>query len=235
METYNKTFKMPWFTLLIIIILVPATIFFGNKFLNERQHYFVSLAIILEILIPFMAGFEHKKPKAREIVLLAILTALAVGSRLLFASVSHFKPTLAIIMLSGIAFGGNIGFLTGALTAFVSNMFFGQGPWTPWQMFTMGICGFVAGFVFYNRPKLQKSWILGVFGFIAIIVLYGGILNTSSALLWEQNLNVGIIWSYIIKGVPFDALHGAATAFFMFVLGKPVLQKINHIKIKYNL
>lgn len=231
----SKSFKMPWFTLLIIIILVPATIFFGNKFLNERQHYFVSLAVILEILIPFLMGFEHQKPKAREIVLLAILTALAVASRLLFASVSHFKPTLAIIMLSGIAFGGNIGFLTGALTAFVSNMFFGQGPWTPWQMFVMGICGFVAGLIFYNRSKLQKSWILGLFGFVAIIVLYGGILNTSSALVWEQNINPGIIWSYIIKGAPFDALHGGATAFFMFILGKPVLQKINHIKIKYNL
>ncbi|MBR4030566.1 MAG: ECF transporter S component [Clostridia bacterium] len=235
MKTNNKTFKMPWFTLLIILILVPATIFFGNKFLSERQHYFVSLAIILEILIPFLAGFEHKKPKAREIVLLAILTALAVGSRLLFASVSHFKPTLTIIMLSGIAFGGNIGFLTGALTAFVSNMFFGQGPWTPWQMFTMGICGFVAGLIFYNRPKLIKSPILGAFGFLSIIVLYGGILNTSSALVWEQNINFGIIWSYIVLGAPFDALHGVATAFFMFVLGKPVLQKINHIKIKYNL
>ena len=60
----------------------------------------------------------------------------------------QFKPVLALTIIAGVAFGGEVGFLVGAMTMLTSNMIFGQGPWTPWQMFAMGIIGFLAGVLF---------------------------------------------------------------------------------------
>ena len=130
------------------LILIPFTILFGVYFLDNRKYYFISSVIILEILIAFFLSFEKRKPQAREIVLISVLSALAVAGRCAFAAIPQFKPVAAIIIISGACFGANTGFLVGAITAFVSNFFFGQTPYTPWQMFAFGVIGFVAGLLF---------------------------------------------------------------------------------------
>lgn len=87
---------------------------------------------------------------------LAVMAALGVVGRTVFQLIPlpNFKPVSAIVIITAIAFGPEAGFMTGALTAFVSNFIFGQGPWTPWQMFCWGMIGFVAG-------RLQKSGFFG--------------------------------------------------------------------------
>ena len=127
--------KRKLFTLLTIFLLIPATLFLGTK-LPGRAHYLTSTLIILEILIPFFLLFEKRKPQARELVVIAVMSALAFASRAAFAAVMYFKPISAIIMLSGIALGPEAGFVVGAISLFASNFLFGQGPWTPWQMMT---------------------------------------------------------------------------------------------------
>ena len=99
-------------------------------------------------MIPFAFAFENRKPKARELVIISSLCAIGVVGRTAFFMLPQFKPVAAIVIISGVAFGGETGFLVGAITAFVSNFFFGQGPWTPWQMFSFGIIGFLAGIMF---------------------------------------------------------------------------------------
>lgn len=107
----------------------------------------LGLLFLLVSAIPFILVFDKKKPQARELVPIAVMAAIAVVGRTVFEIIPlpNFKPCSAIIIITAVAFGPEAGFLTGALTAFVSNFIFGQGPWTPWQMFTWGLVGFLAG------------------------------------------------------------------------------------------
>ena len=90
---------------------------------------------------------------------LAVMAALAAVGRVAFAPVPFFKPTSAIIIITASVFGPEAGFLTGTMAALASNLFFGQGPWTPWQMFSWGMIGFLSGFlikknIINNKTKL---------------------------------------------------------------------------------
>ena len=129
---------------LILLVAVPLAVYLCAQF--NRKYYIGGSLVILLTFLAFFLRFEERKPQARELVLLAVMCALAVASRAVFAPLPHFKPMVGIIMLTGIAFGPETGFMTGALSGFVSNFIFGQGPWTPWQMFAYGVAGLLAGF-----------------------------------------------------------------------------------------
>ena len=128
--------KTTLITLLIFLLLIPATLFLGSQ-LPGRSYYITSTAIILEMLVPFLLAFEGKKPQARELVTIAVLCALAIVARVAIP-IPHIKPMFAVIMLAGIAFGPQSGFMVGAVGAFVSNFFIGHGAYTPWQMLAYG-------------------------------------------------------------------------------------------------
>ena len=120
-------------------------------------------------------------------MLIAVLVALNVAGRAAFFMLPEFKPVVAMTILAGVAFGGETGFLVGAMTMLVSNMLFSQGPWTPWQMFAMGIIGWLAG-VLYRKGVLRRGRLsLCIFGVIASTIIYGGIMNPASALMWSQH------------------------------------------------
>ena len=152
-------------TLLIFLLVIPATLFFGLR-LTGRAYYLTSTLVIIEIIIPFLLAFESRKPQARELVVIAVLSALAVAARVVIP-IPNFKAIFAIIMLSGIAFGPEAGFLVGAVSAFASNFFYGQGAYTPWQMFAYGAGGMLAGTVFLTLPIInaQTAWPLFISGF----------------------------------------------------------------------
>ncbi len=142
----------------IFLLLIPATIYFGLRF-SGRAYYVTSTLVMIETLVPFLLAFENRKPQARELVVIAVLSALAVAARVVIP-IPNFKAIFAIIMLSGIAFGPETGFLVGAISAFASNFFYGQGPYTPWQMFAYGAGGLLAGFLFAKGrlPRSRSSW-----------------------------------------------------------------------------
>ena len=107
-------------------------------------------------MAPFFLIFEGRKPKARELVIIAVLCAIAIAGRAALFMLPQFKPVIAMTIISGVAFGGETGFLVGAMTMLASNVMFSQGPWTPWQMFAVGIIGFFAG-VLFRKGWLRRS------------------------------------------------------------------------------
>ena len=116
-----------------------------------------------------------------------------------------------------------------------SNVLFSQGPWTPWQMFAMGIIGFLAG-VLYRKCVLRRGRLsLCIFGVLCSTVVYGGVMNAASALMWTQALSWKLLLSYYITGIPVDLVRAAATFFFLWIGAEPMLEKLDRIKVKYGL
>ncbi len=219
----------------LILLLIPLTLFVGVTWFGSRKYYLTSLLILAECMLPFFLIFEGRKPQARELVLIAVLVALNVAGRAAFFMLPEFKPVVAMTILAGVAFGGETGFLVGAMTMLVSNMMFSQGPWTPWQMFAMGIIGWLAG-VLYRKGVLRRSRLsLCVFGILCATVVYGGIMNPASALMWAQSINWSILLSYYLTGIPVDLVRAAATFFFLWLAAEPMLEKLDRIKTKYGL
>lgn len=220
----------------LILLMVPLTLYINIFYFDSRQYYLTSLAVMIECMTPFFMVFEGKKPKARELVVIASLCAIAIAGRAVFFMLQQFKPVAAIVIIAGIAFGGETGFLVGAMTMLISNILFSQGPWTPFQMFAMGIIGFLAG-VMFRKGFIRRSRVsMCIFGVLTVIVVYGGIMNPASALIWGgQSLNPEIIMTYYITGFPMDLVHAAATAIFLWFGGEPMLEKLDRIKVKYKL
>lgn len=235
----KKTSPRFWLSLAILVVLVPLAVWFFSRF--DRKYYLSGLTVILLTMAAFFLHFESRKPQARELVILAVLCALAVGSRAAFAAVPHFKPMLAIVMLTGIAFGPEAGFLCGAISGFASNFIFGQGPWTPWQMFAYGIAGLLAGLLamWGVLKKTPKGWkdviVLAVFGFLAILVIVGPLLDTSTFFTMTTTYDTAAVLAVYAAGVPVNCIHGAAVALTMLLFGKPLLDRLRRIQIKYGM
>ena len=117
----------------------------------------------------------------------------------------------------------------------VSNMLFAQGPWTPWQMFSMGMIGFLAGILFGKGFLRRSRGSLCVFGGLSAILIYGGIMNSVSALMWAGELNWNLLAAYFLSGFPMDCVQAAATWLFLWFAAEPMLEKLDRIKIKYGL
>lgn len=231
----KKYKKQNIFSILFVIIAVPLTVFVGMYFMDDKNYYLISLLIILELLLPFFLSFEKKKPAARELVIISVICAIAVASRVVFAAVPQFKPVVAIIIIAGICFGAESGFLIGAITAFVSNIYFTQGPWTPWQMLAFGAMGFLSGIIFQKGLIKQRKLPICIFGGIVTIVIYGGIVNLSSVFLYQTNPTLGGIISTYAMGFPYDLIHAISTVFFLWFIAEPMIEKLDRIKTKYNI
>lgn len=220
-------------TLAVVILAIPLTIFLGPRYFHDRKYYAVSLLVLVETILPFFLVFEGRKPQAREMVILAVLCGLSIGGRAAFLALPGFKPVAAMVILSGVAFGGEAGFLVGAVTMLASNMLFGQGPWTPWQMFAMGCIGGLAGSLFSRRGRRPRKGMLCLFGFLAAVVLYGAVMNTASVLLWSHSLQWELIAAACAAGLPMDLLHGGSTALLLYLLADPVQGKLDRMREKY--
>lgn len=218
-----------------ILLLIPLTLWGGTALFDGRRYYLTAILVLLECMAPFFLLFEGRKPQARELVIIAVLCAVGVAGRAVFFMLPQFKPVMAIAILAGAAFGGETGFLVGAVTMLASNLFFSQGPWTPWQMFAMGLVGFLSGVIFKRGCLLARRAQLSIFGALCALVVYGGIMNFASALMWTTELTWEILLPYYMTGFPMDCIHAAATAFFLWIAAEPMLEKLVRMKRKYGL
>ena len=221
---------------ILIVLFIPITIFAGVMYLGNRHYYVTAMAVLVECMLPFFLVFEGRKPKARELVTIAVLCAIGVAGRSAFFMLPQFKPVIALTIIAGVALGGETGFLVGAVTMLASNVLFSQGPWTPWQMFAMGMIGFLAGVLFRKGSLRRTRGSLAVFGAFSAVIIYGGIMNPAAALMYSSE---AITWemlrAYYVTGLPMDLIHAAATVIFLLLAAEPMLEKLDRIKVKYGL
>ena len=237
-QARDRQHKLPKRTIAsaaMIFLLIPVTIFIGSYYFGDRKYYFIALLVILETMVPFALIFEKQRPQARELVIIAVLCAIGVAGRAAFFMLPNFKPVIALVIISGVAFGGETGFLVGAMTMLASNVMFGQGPWSPFQMFAMGIIGFLAGVLFRKGLLMRSRASMCAFGALAAVVVYGGIMNPASALIWTRSLDWKTLLTYYISGFPIDLIHAVSTVIFLFAAAEPMLEKLDRIKVKYGL
>ena len=223
--------KNRWIVWLICLLAIALTLALGSM-LPRSWHYLTSTLMILELLVPFFLAFEGRKPQARELVLIAVLCALAVAGRVAIP-IPNFKAIFAIIMITGIAFGPETGFLVGAVSALTSNFFYSQGPFTPWQMLAYGMGGMVFGLLFRRLPR--KPWLMAILGFAGVLLVVCPLLDTCTLVLSPITLNLKNILAVYTVSLPMNLIQAGCTAAILLLLGKPLLEKLHRIQTKYGL
>ena len=226
--------------LLGLAIFLPLIIWAGQMHFTGRQYLLAGLALAFYGILPFFFMAGSRRMSVRRLVVLSAMAAIAVAGRAAFFMMPSVKPMAAVVIVAAASFGAESGFLVGCLTMLMSNMFFGQGPWTPWQMLAMGLLGLVAGLIFYRRDvwqrdRLQRRRWLCFYGFMAPVIIYGGIMNPASLLMSSMEITpMGLLGIYL-SGLPLDLVHGATTVVFLAAVGRLVLDKLERVKQKYGL
>ena len=227
----------------VALLSVPAALV-ACTLAGIYQTALLSLAVVVAALVAFFARYEASAPRLRDIMPVAVLAALAAAGRILFAAFPSFKPVTAIAVIAGVVFGRRSGFMVGALAALASNFFFGQGPWTPWQMYAWGLTGYGAGLLAgapLPRPLGQpgehlcdRAPVVIAYGFLASLA-YGLIMNCWTFLGFvHMSVGMGFV-AICASSLPFDAIHGAATVAFLVALYVPWRRKLLRVKRRWGL
>ena len=229
----HRLTRRTWAALGILLVAIPALMAVFVCVWDERKYYLTSLLLVGLMFVPFVLRFEGRRPQARELVLLATMTALAVAGRAAFYWLPQCKPVCAIVILTAVAFTPEAGFVTGAAAGLISNFFFGQGPWTPWQMLGFGLVGFLGGVLFAGRKVRLVPLLL--YGFFSVLIVYGVLLDTASMLMYNAVPSWQLWLATCASGFAFNLIHAGATAVFLLLLYKPLLTKLARVKEKYGL
>lgn len=223
-------------SILSIVVLIPATLFLGTR-LSGRWYYLTCTLVIIETMMLFFLSFESRKPQARELVTLAVMSALAVVGRVAIP-IPGFKAITGIIMITGVAFGPQAGFLTGAISVFASNFFMSQGPWTPWQMLAYGMAGFLAG-AFFRRKNTdftaKTMIIMSIFGFLSIVLFVGPLLDCCTIFTTGTTITPAYALTVFASGLAYNVTHGISCGITILLLGKPLLEKLRRLQVKYGM
>lgn len=238
---------------IVFLVIMPVTIYIGYGVLHQRKYYFISVLLILEAVGTMLIGFEDSRPKLKEIMTIAVMSAITALSRAMFYMTPAVKPMAALTIISGIGLGGIQGFVVGALSMLVSDIFFSQGPWTPWQMFAMGLLGFLAGVIFNREngkstrsgrksketpkeePAVKKEkrlLVICIYGALSVLIIYGGIMNPASVLMYQENVTWEMLIASYVPGFPIDCIHAASTFIFLWLLAEPMLEKLERVRRK---
>ena len=194
-------------------------------YLGIAQAALLMFAMVALVLALFFAGYEASRPGLRQIMPTLVLAALAAAGRILFGPIPDFKPVSAIAIIAG--------------ATLTSNFFFGQGMWTPWQMYAWGLVGYVGGALAYagafdRVDGTVRMPALLAYGF-ASGLLYGVVINAYDIIGFVQPLTWAGAVARLATAVPFDITHGLATCVFLAALYKPWCRRINRVVVKYGL
>jgi len=197
-------------TVCILGALMIMAYKYGN---NENMGAIITLSVLLILFLSYFY-FEKSSMGTKEIALVATLSAFSAVCRVPFYIIPSVQPTTFLVALSGLVFGSYEGFLIGSTAAFISNIFLGQGPWTPWQMFAWGIIGAISGILGINNKRLSSE----VFGIICFFygILFGWITNLWVILSGLKVINFETILSTNLTSFPIDIMHAGGN--FIFVI-----------------
>lgn len=213
-------------------VLVPLVVYLGAKIFKEKQYAWISLCVAILACVPFFIRFESRDNDVRRLVLIAVMVTLSVVGRFVFAPVPGFKPVTAMVAVTAMYFGSEAGFMTGALTAVISNFYFGQGPWTPFQMFAWGIIGFVIGLI--AEPLKRSTFLLVLSGIIAGVA-FSLLMDVWSTLNADGTFNIMRYFSFVVSSLQFMAIYAVSNVIFLLVLSKPIGKIFERVKVKYGM
>ena len=219
-------------TYVVFLLCIPLVVLLGATVFQGKQYAFLSLAVALLSCVPFFLSFERKKQSGARLILIAVLTALSVLGRMLFYVLPGFKPVTAMVVITAMYLGSEAGFMTGALTAVISNFYFGQGPWTPFQMFTWGITGFLAGLL--ARQLKGSRVFLCVFGALAG-VLFSLCMDVWTALWADGTFQVSRYLAALASSAHFTLIYAVSKVIFLLILAKPIGKKLQRVLEKYGI
>ena len=208
-----------------------------NSMFGDRLYLIASVVLIILAIVIFVRSFERKKPGTKDVVLLSVMISLGVVGRLVFFMVPQFKPCAAIVIITGIMLGKQAGFLSGVMTAFISDMFFGMGPWTLWQMIGFGLMGLISAIIF-NQERIEKmggfaKLILCTYGFLVTFLLYGLLMDTATVFMVTDKPKVSTFIATYSAGIVFNMIHGISTFIFLYLMANPLSKKIKRVLVKY--
>lgn len=209
-------------------VLIPIIVLSGALIFDRKKHIIISLAVAVSALLLFAAGFERKSTGSRRLVIAAVMTALCFAGRF----IPFLKPIAALTIITALYLGGEAGFLVGALTAILSNFYFGQGPWTAFQMLAWGLIGLFAGML---SPILRKSrLLLLVYGAVSGIA-YSMIMDIWTVLWYAEKFDLTLYKSALITAVPYTLSYAVSNLLFLFCLAPSFGKKLQRIKKKYGI
>ncbi len=224
-ENLRKTLRIA-----VPFVLMPAVVFAGVFVFKENMYAWITVACVILALILFYASFDKKIVGTRRMVIIAVMTALSVIGRAVFSMIPAFKPITSIVIITAIWIGPESGFLVGSLTAVISNFQFGQGPWTPFQMFAWGMIGLIAGYL--GDPLRRSRVALAVYGAFAGIA-YSMIMDIWTVLWYGEGFNWSLYLAALATALPYTIGYAVSNVVFLLVLGRPFGEKLQRVKIKY--
>lgn len=220
----------------VSLLLLIGFMVYSVKYRSTGNLAIYVTAIVYIIIAFSYLYFEKNDMGTKEIAIIATLSAFAAASRVPFEALPNIKPITFLIALSGLVFGSYEGFLVGSCAAFLSNIFFGQGPWTPWQMFAWGVVGAISGFIGKKKKFSSEAFavICFFYGF-----LFDWIMNIWHVLGYVSPLNVNTIMLAYLSGIIFDILHAAGNFVFCLVFYdsfyKVLMRFKNRLKVSYKI
>ena len=217
-------------SIFILMVIVLITILGTVLYEGEKYNLIIIASFALSCL-PFYFSYENRKPHTREVVVISNMVTLTIISRILFALIPGFKPMMAMVIICGMVFGQEIGFLCGSLSAFASNIFFGQGPWTPFQMMALGLIGLVAGILNKNN-WLENKVLLVCYGIICGIG-YSLFMDIWTVLSLDQVFNIYRYIAVIVTAIPTMFVYIISNVVFLLILVPVLLKRFQRIKLKY--
>ena len=215
-----------WLQILIPFVCVPALVAVGATVLPEKQYLLVSFGVALLAVLLFITGFEQKRVGARRLVLVAVMTALCIVGRF----IPFFKPITALSVIAALYLGPESGFFVGSVAALLSNFYFGQGPWTPFQMLAWGLIGLLAGYL--AGPLKRRRWLLLAYG-VAAGVAFSFLMDVWTVLWYAGRFEWQYYLSALAAAVPHTVLYAVSNFVFLWFLAKPMGEKLERIKVKY--
>ena len=218
---------------ILLILAAAAVILMGVRLFQDRKYNLISILMAFLSCVPFYMAYEKREGSIRRMVVLAVMVAVSVAGRLVFVVIPGFKPVTAIVVIAAIYMGSESGFLIGSLSAIISNMFYGQGPWTPFQMLAWGSLGMIAGLPVMQKI-LKNRGILAVYGFLAGFG-YSAIMDIWSVLSFDGSFSLARYLTVLATALPVSIEYAVSNVVFLMLGIGPIGRKLKRINIKHGI
>ncbi len=212
--------RLPVLATLVVGGSVLALSIYAPGWVSTNLNWGIATVILVSAAVAgFFFEFEARNLGSKEVALVAVMGTVSAVARIPFAAIPNVQPATFLIICMGYVFGPMAGFMTGAVTAIVSNFFLGHGPWTLFQIFAWGLGGVIAGGL--GRIK-AGVWALAAFGLVWGFV-FGIIMNLWFWVSLIYPLNLTTFLASQLNSFWFDALHAMANFILVVFAGKKVI------------